>query len=35
MPRVPRALGFMSRVFAKVKQPSRKKNMEMRDFAQP
>ena len=34
-PRVPRALGFMSRVFAKVKQPSRKKNMEMRDFAQP
>lgn len=35
MLRVPRALGFMSRVFANVKQPRRKQNMEVRDLTQP
>ena len=34
-PRVPRALGFMSRVFAKNRQPIRNQNMELRDLAQP
>lgn len=33
--RVPRALGFMDRVLAKTKHPTRKEDIEVRDFSQP